>query len=84
MHIVVSELKEKKEKNLWNQYFSAGIWFLRQSLEHKLLLLGGENKQTIIGHVAVTEVQKVSCEKQKRDVSKTTIFPQVFGDEYYS
>ena len=43
----------------------------------KLLLLDGENKKTLIGHIRVLWSKMVLFEKQKGDVSKTTIFLQV-------
>ena len=67
----------EKQTNLWNHYFSAGIWFLRQSLENQSLLL---KQKHWLGTLLLQRSKNVF--KQKGDVSEATIFLQILGGEY--
>ena len=70
-------IEQKKEKKLWNHYFSAVIWLWLFSNESRILHRK-QKTETLIVHIGVFGVlNKVFFQKFTGDV-KNTIFLQVF------
>ena len=76
--LCTASIEQKKEKKLWNHYFSAVIWLWLFSNESQILYRK-QKTETLIVHIGVFGVlNKVLFQKFTGDVWKNTIFLQVF------